>query len=238
MSDFVNGQEGNQQQNTASAGSSTGVNPEGVNPEGDNTDGDDEDNKPLYTQEQVDAMIAKRVKRLEKKYTKQNTQATPPAQVTGTNTTANQGGNGGNGQPDVNAIVAGVLQQLGVAPQSQQQSQQQSTGNASQVYQKVVNATAKAEALALGVKPEFVSDVMALAQLNKIEVDEDGEFDEVDVQKALKKVLKKHPSFGSKSSTVAPVKAGVKGQASPSTSKQPTERLAHLEALLFANKNN
>lgn len=199
--------------NTDPTAGSAGTDTTDVTDQVDTTEVDvDEDDKPLFSQKQVDAMIEKRIAREKKKASKalaQQPQQQPPSPpVDGGQDLASmlqalvaqlQGGQVASGQGVVQPAVASS----GVSNAS--------TGS-NKAFSKLVTAHAKAEALTLGFRDEYVSDVLALANLSSIEVDDDGEFEETDVTKALKKVAKKHPSFLKTQPTAPPVKGGVAGK--------------------------
>lgn len=207
-----------------------------------------QDDEPIYTQAQVDAMIKNRVNRANKKVTalqaklNQTQQQVPQVQqpVQQGNLVNQQATNQG-GQQDINSIVLGVLQSLGIQqqPQVQQAQVQQPAKQPYKVYDKVIKATAKAEALALGVASENLEDVLALSNLRSIEVDDDGEFDELDIQNAIKGVLKKHPSFSKTLVKQAPLKGGVAGGQQQTVNKSPNDlRLERFSEAIFKNQQN
>ncbi len=60
---------------------------------------------------------------------------------------------------------------------------------------RVLAAEAKVVCSTLGIKPDRIAHAIKLAELDKIEVDDDGEYDPEDVKAALEKVLKDLPEL-------------------------------------------
>ncbi len=71
--------------------------------------------------------------------------------------------------------------------------------NTDLVSERLLKAEAKAQALALGVKPEKINYVLKLAELSPSLLNSQLEIDENGVSKAIKKVLADVPEFGQSS---------------------------------------
>ena len=80
--------------------------------------------------------------------------------------------------------------------------------------QRLVAATATAEAVKLGVDPKYTADVVRLADLSKVEVKEDGTVDDSAVSKAVDEVLKRVPVFKAQQEGQGGFKVGGEGQQS------------------------
>lgn len=190
-----------------------------VNPNGqvDPTQVDElEEDSITMTQAEFDALVTKRVNREKKKTAKlgaelqqlrQQTQQTRQTQGNTQQQTTPPGG-----QSDLTADLVKALQQLGFAPQ-QQQTQQVTAPSTkpNKAVQKAIRKLAESEAKALGVADEFVNATVGLADFSDIEIDDDGDFDEFDIQKALRGVIKANTGFLKTQPTKPPLKGGTAG---------------------------
>ncbi|HEX2986143.1 MAG TPA: hypothetical protein VHO71_04935 [Caproiciproducens sp.] len=151
---------------TAGAGNGTG----------DGT-GTGEDEKK-FTQSDIDDAVEKRLARERKKWEReqQKQQATPQTQ-----TPAQGAGDG--------------TQQQQAQQPAQQLPKDDSAEKIAKANQRLVASEAKAAAIAAGVKPDRVDYVVRLADLSKVDVDEDDGPDTDAIKKAVDKVLKDMPEF-------------------------------------------
>lgn len=60
---------------------------------------------------------------------------------------------------------------------------------------KLLQVTAQAEALKLDIAPQYIQDVVALAKLDAIKVDKNGEYDAGEISKSISEVLERLPIF-------------------------------------------
>jgi hypothetical protein len=104
----------------------------------------------------------------------------------------------------------------GVDPAAQQAAQQ-AQAQLVLANQRLIQAAGMSEALKLGVDPKYTSDVITLAmpELSKIEVKEDGTMDTAAVSKAIDGVLKRVPIFKTTTQTAGGFKVGGDGQQQP-----------------------
>lgn len=137
---------------------------------------DGEKGEKTFTQAELDAAIRARLDREKKKtdaLIKKLQQQLD--ELSGKAPAGGESGDGGNaGGEDPAAKAAAIL---------------------AQANQRVINAVAQTEAVKLGVDPKYVADVVKLADLSKVEVDENGNVDASLVSKALDEVLKRVPVF-------------------------------------------
>jgi len=66
-------------------------------------------------------------------------------------------------------------------------------------HRRIIQAEAKAQALALGVRPERIEYALRLADLSEVDVGDDGEPDVAAIKAALEKVLNDLPELGARS---------------------------------------
>jgi hypothetical protein len=199
---------------TTNANGATGANEDG-------TGGEEQEDS--FTASEVEAMIKKRVARALKNANKKDPAQLPAQQIAPASVTqpTNPIG-GGQTSIDYAQLATEMLRQQGL---SQQAPQTQATSpKSSSLGLKLVTASASSEAIILGVAPENVKAILKLADLSDIDVDDDGEFDVLDVKNALKATLKLYPQFG-KASFTPPLKGGSSGGGG--SSKADT----HLDAL-------
>lgn len=83
--------------------------------------------------------------------------------------------------------------------------------------QRLVEATATTEAVKLGADPKYVTDVVKLADMSKIEVKEDGTIDAAAIAKAIDDVLKRIPNFKTSQDAQGGFKVGGVAQQPPNT---------------------
>lgn len=168
----------------AGSGSSTGDNntdggEEGKgSPEGDKGTTGDKPQDKSFTQADVDKLIKDRLSRESKKYDKMI------ADIKKTVIGDSGEGQGGDGQ--------GTEGDKGINPATLAAQQALQTAN-----KRLIDATAQAEAMKLGVDPKYVADAVKLADLAKIEVGDDGAIDSAAIAKALDAVLKRMPALKS-----------------------------------------
>lgn len=151
-----------------------------------------------YSQEDVDKMVNERLGREQKKFQKQlddlKKQLTAGGDGQGN---ANAGGQSGEGGNQISEEALKAQATLAAA------------------NQRLVQATAVAEAVKLGVDPKYTSDVVRLADLSKIEVKDDGTMDAGAISKQLDEVLKRVPVFKSNQNNVGGFRVGGEGQQPP-----------------------
>ena len=125
------------------------------------------------TQEELDALIEKRLKREQKKWAKQ--QATPPAAQSAAPATTDPPAGGSIAQPTTPAATALDNSELLKAQRS------------------LVETRAQLTAVKSGINPAMVEDAVLLA-IHAVEKDGDDPDDE-NVADALKDILKRHPEW-------------------------------------------
>lgn len=85
-------------------------------------------------------------------------------------------------------------------------------------HRRIVQAEAKAQALALGVRPERLEYALRLADLSEVEVGDDGEPDAAAIKAALEKVLNDLPELRG---ATAPAKSGSEFQGGGTVDRNP-----------------
>lgn len=144
------------------------------------------------TQEELDALIEKRLKREQKKWAKQ--QATPPAAKPAAPATA-----------EPSAATPPVGQTPAATPPAADNS-----GELQKAQRDLVETRAELAAVKSGINPAMVEDAVLLA-IHEVEKDGDDPDDE-NVADALKDVLKRHPEWKSdKGSTSTGFRVGAGG---------------------------
>ena len=83
---------------------------------------------------------------------------------------------------------------------------------------RIIQAEAKAQSLALGVRPERLEYVLRLADLSEVEVGDDGEPDVAAIKAALEKVLNDLPELRG---ATAPAKSGSEFQGGGTVDRNP-----------------
>jgi hypothetical protein len=164
----------------SAGGTGTGASGDTGAASGANSSTGGEDKK--FSQADVDKIVNERLAREKKAHEKKLNDL--KAQIdgagdgagTGTNQNGNQNNQGQNNQQG-DAATAQVTAAMALA------------------NQKMVQATAIAEAVKLGVDPKYTTDVVKLCDLSKIEVKEDGSMDSNAIDAAINEVLKRVPVF-------------------------------------------
>jgi len=85
-------------------------------------------------------------------------------------------------------------------------------------HRRIIQAEAKAQALALGVRPERLEYALRLADLSEVEVGDDGEPDAAAIKAALEKVLNDLPELRG---ATAPAKSGSEFQGGNTADRNP-----------------
>lgn len=152
--------------------------------------GDKGQGQKTFTEDEVNKIVQERLKRDREKRAKEGNQGNQGQQNQG-NQQNNQGQQGDqNNQGNQNQQGSQNNQQN---QQGQQDADTQYKLEVANV--RLIEATATIEATKLSVDPKYVSEVVKLADLSKIEVKEDGTVDAGAVSKALDDVLKRIPVF-------------------------------------------
>lgn len=132
----------------------------------------------LFTQDEVDAMIEKRLARERRK---QQQAANSNPEGTGTESQTNNNNNG--------AATVDVDAQL------TEDARQQANAIIAQANQRLIQAIAQSEATKLNINPDYVADAVRLADLSGVKVNDDGTVDTKSITSALEKVLERVPVF-------------------------------------------
>lgn len=146
-----------------------------------------------FTQAEVDAMIANRLARERKKY--QTAQAQQPQEAPA------------DGAPAPAAPV-----EVDVT----EDARQQAANIIAQANQRLIAALAQSEATKLNINPDYIADVVRLADLSGVKVNDDGTVDTKSITTALEAVLTRMPVL--KATTEAPAggfKVGSQGGTAP-----------------------
>jgi len=85
-------------------------------------------------------------------------------------------------------------------------------------HRRIVQAEAKAQALAMGVRPERIEYALRLADLSEVDVGDDGEPDVAAIKAALEKVLNDLPELRG---ATAPAKSGSEFQGGGTVDRNP-----------------
>ena len=161
------------------------------------TKGDTTDTKvpdKTHSQADVDKVVQERVSREQKKYQKMiDDMKKTMGGDTGADTKgAEEGAEGVD--PVANAAVQKATKAMEVA------------------NTRLIQATALSEAIKLGVDPKYTSDVVRLADMSKVVVNEDGTMDTAAISKSIDEVIKRVPVFKTTADSAGGFKVGGEGQ--------------------------
>lgn len=143
---------------------------EGDNPGDDGADdggGDANDSTLQMTQEELDALIEKRIKRERKKFEKEKEREREKQKMTDEEK----------------------------AETDRKEAERQAEEKVEAANQRIINSEAKAVALEAGIDPNKLKYALKLADLEGVEVDDDGEVDTKAIQASINSVLKDMPEL-------------------------------------------
>lgn len=140
----------------------------------------------VYTQDEINAMIEKRLARERKKY--QNQQNSNTAESSTENT------------------VTGTTQTVEV--DVTEDARTQAAAIIAQANQRLIQAIAQTEAAKLNINPDYIADAVKLADLSTVKVGEDGTVDSKSIVTALEAVVNRMPVL--KATTETPAGNGFK----------------------------
>lgn len=141
----------------------------------------------VYTQDEINAMIEKRLARERKKYQGQNTNNTTTEQST-------------------ENPVTGTAQTVEI--DVTEDARTQAAAIIAQANQRLIQAIAQTEATKLNINPDYIADAVRLADLSTVKVGEDGTVDSKSIVTALEAVVNRMPVL--KATTETPAGNGFK----------------------------
>lgn len=182
--------EENNTTNTNESGTSAEENNQGNNTqsEGQANNGTAQQNSgaKVYTQDEIDAMIEKRLARERKKYQSQQNSNTAESSTENT--------------------VTGTTQTVEV--DVTEDARTQAAAIIAQANQRLIQAIAQTEAAKLNINPDYIADAVKLADLSTVKVGEDGTVDSKSIVTALEAVVNRMPVL--KATTETPAGNGFK----------------------------